>query len=500
VDLLLQKLQQFFEERALEGYLVGGSLRDLLLGEQPQDLDFAVPGDPEPVARALADELRGRFAALNLQKGVKRVILPRHPYDRLILDIAPLRGEDMIADLRLRDLTINALALPVAALSALTPLRAPSAQPPALLVDPFNGWRDLRARVARVVQPDVFQKDARRLLRIIRLSTSHRLSIDPATASLMTRDAPLLRQTAPERIRDELLQMLAPPTVGAAVRALDAYHLFPSIFPTLFASENPAAPSDTPPGSRPWPTLTSMAALLSAAQGEEAALASWEEELLAPLLRLSHRPAFKKRWKPSPVRACTRSDALLLAALLADLLPDAQLPGEPTAEQLRAMAAALKRLAIGHQPTALIIFLLQESAAPWGVEARPQTSSSGVWRGGRRYFERFGERGVDLAAFALARQMAVLQGATPDDAWQARARTLLHLIEGYVNEREALIPPVLLDGAVLITRLGLARGPLIGALLARVRSAQLDGLVRTRAEALQFIREHISTAGKEEAC
>ena len=143
-----------------------------------------------------------------------------------------------------------------------------------------------------------------------------------------------------------------------------------------------------------------MATILSASQGETATLAQPEQQLLAPLVRLSHRPAFKKRWKKAPARACTRSAALLLAALLADLLPEVE---EKT------VAAALMRLTLGRQTAAFIVFLLQQSAVPWSVEARPQTSSE-PWRAARYYFERFGERGIDLAAFCLARQMAAVDG------------------------------------------------------------------------------------------
>ncbi|HEU5370529.1 MAG TPA: hypothetical protein VFU69_18800, partial [Ktedonobacterales bacterium] len=236
MDLLFQKLRQFFGECAIEAYLVGGSLRDVLLGQRPQDLDLAVRGDPEPVACALADTLKGRYIPLNLEKGVKRVILRKKPYSRFSIDIAPLHGEDIADDLARRDFTINALALPIADLAALAAtLRAQPAARPAFLLDPCNGWHDLRACTLRVVQENVFQKDPLRLLRAIRLSASRQLSIEPATAAILHRDAPLLIRVAPARIRDELLQMTALPHVTRAISALEDYQLLPSIFPDLYA-------------------------------------------------------------------------------------------------------------------------------------------------------------------------------------------------------------------------------------------------------------------------
>ncbi|HEY7347032.1 MAG TPA: hypothetical protein VH599_01840 [Ktedonobacterales bacterium] len=503
MDLLLQKLQQFFRERSIECYLVGGSLRDLLLGQQPQDLDLAVRGNPEPVARALADELKGRYIALGLEKGVKRVILHKKPYSRFIIDIAPLHGEQIADDLSQRDFTINALALSLEEAAALTTLPTQQ-QKPAPLIDPFNGWRDLHASTLRAVQPGVFQHDPLRLLRAIRLSARRQLSIEPSTASLLHRDAPLLIRVTPARIRDELLQMTSLPNVAEAIRMLAAYQLFPAIFPAFYDSGNQVDCSKNwSPDRSAWSTLTCMAKLISASQGEAASLTQIEQQILAPLLRLSNRPAFKKRWKKSPGGAHPRSVLHLQAALLSALLqaggtPTSHLEGNTASphppEQLRLIAAALKRLTMGRRATAFIVFLLQEGLSPWKVEPRPQAGSSEPWIAARHYFERFGERGVDLACFCLALQMSAPQQEPPDGGWLAQVQILTDLIEAYHYERDSIIPPSLIDGQTIITRLDFMKGAAIGALLAQARKAQLDGIIQTRAEALQFIADHASSS------
>ncbi|HEU5368424.1 MAG TPA: hypothetical protein VFU69_08175, partial [Ktedonobacterales bacterium] len=258
------------------------------------------------------------------------------------------------------------------------------------------------------------------------------------------------------------------------------------------------------PGKSAWPMLNAAAKLLSASQGKTGSLAQAEQQMFAPLLRLSQRHAFKKRWRQSPGGACTRSALLLLAAMLTDLLqeePAATLQRDATeplwsAVHLRTIAAALRQLTLGRQAAAFIVFLLEESASPWTIESRPQTKGSEPWIAARHYFEQFGERGVDLAAFRLARQMAALQGATPDEARQLQTQIQLSLLEAYYYERNMLVPSPLLDGETIITRLGLAKGPLIGALLKKVRSAQLDGVIQSRAEALQFIAEQFAASGR----
>jgi tRNA nucleotidyltransferase/poly(A) polymerase len=504
MDLLLQSLQQFFRERALECYLVGGALRDLLLGQQPQDLDLVVRNDPEQIARALADTLQGNYVALGLEKGVKRVILPRKSYNRLMIDIAPLHGASMADDLSQRDFTINALALPLDAAALAGPAAQPAQQHPAPLIDPFNGWRDLRARSLRVVQPSVFQRDPLRLLRAIRLCTHLHLSIEPSTARLLCRDASLLIEVVPARIRDELLQMVSLPNAAEAMRMLDTYQLLPSIFPAFYSPDSPVVLSHPlTPERKTWPTLSFMTELLSAAQGGAAALpeaSTREQQILVPLLQLSNKAGFKKRWKKSPGGAHPRSALLLLAALLSDLLqvretPERDSEGQgsqsPPSAPFQTIAAALKRLALGRQAIAFIVLLLQEHSSLWNLEPRPLDRAP--WIAARHYFQRFGERGVDLAFFYLARQMAALQGSPPEDAWQAQTRLCINLIDAFYAERHSLIPPPLLDGQTIITRLGLTRGPMIGALLTRTRNAQLDGIIHTRAEALQFVTDQAAT-------
>jgi poly(A) polymerase len=496
LDLLLQKLQHFFRERALECYLVGGSLRDLLLNQRPQDIDLAVRGEVEPVARALAKALRSLCIPLNQEKGVMRVILPKKPYGRLIIDLSPLHGETILDDLAQRDFTINALALSLEDATTLTSVTSPGQQAPAPLIDPLQGWCDLQSKTLRLVHPDIFQKDAIRLLRAIRLSASRQLSIDPAAEAIIRRDAPLLGQASPERIRDELLQMLAWPQAIAASRALDHYHMFSDIFPNVPLSGNsPTQSSQQTSSSKTWPTLTALATLFSASYGETNNLEQAEQQRLAAFLRLSHRPAFKKHWKKAPGGAIPRAPLLLLAALLTDLL-QSDTTHRWSAEHLQTITSALKRLTLGRKSITFLVFLLQESTSPWHMEPRPLTNSS-VWAAARHYFDRFGERGIDLAVFRLACWMATCQEPITESLWQSQAQPLISLIEAYYDERNAITPPMLLDGDVIITRFGIKKGPAIGAILAKVRSAQLDGLIHTRAQAIQFITEHYPVANTD---
>ena len=171
-----------------EAWLVGGAVRDELLGRELVDLDIAVR-DTRKAARAFAKRAGGAPFALSERHGAWRVVLE----NGRTVDFTPLPGpiED---DLATRDFTINAIAQPLA-----------GGEP----VDPFGGRADLEARRLRAVAESVFRDDPLRLLRAVRLEDELELRLDEATERLVQRDAELVGQPADERILAELRRLSA---------------------------------------------------------------------------------------------------------------------------------------------------------------------------------------------------------------------------------------------------------------------------------------------------
>jgi tRNA nucleotidyltransferase/poly(A) polymerase len=171
-----------------DAYVVGGAVRDQLLGRPIVDVDIACR-EPQQAARRYREAAGGALFPLSERHGAWRVALP----DRTV-DFTPLR-DGIDADLATRDFTINAIAVPVAGGEA---------------VDPFEGRADLERRLLRAVTDEIFEDDPLRLLRAVRLEDELGFRMEPGTEALVRRHAPLVTQPAGERILAEL-RRLSPP-------------------------------------------------------------------------------------------------------------------------------------------------------------------------------------------------------------------------------------------------------------------------------------------------
>ena len=180
---------------AEEAWIVGGAVRDELLGRPVLDLDIAC-ADPLRAARAYAKHSGGAPFPLSERHGAWRVALD----EGRTVDFTPLRGtiED---DLATRDFTVNAIALPLSGGDA---------------VDPFGGRRDLEAMTLRHVTPTIFEDDPLRLLRAVRFVDQFGFRLVEETIELIRASAHLAAQPAGERILAELEQLSA-----AGFRLLD---------------------------------------------------------------------------------------------------------------------------------------------------------------------------------------------------------------------------------------------------------------------------------------
>ena len=200
-----------------EVWIVGGAVRDAVLGRDVTDLDLAVAGDPERAVKAVADEGDGHAFELSAEFATWRAVARDQSWQ---VDATALRGETIESDLAARDFTLGAVAVPLA-----------GGEP----VDPFGGIADLERGLLRAVSDDSFRGDPLRLLRAARLATDLSLEIDPATVARARLDSARAAEPAGERQLAELRRLIAGPDPLRGVALLDELGLTAVVLPELEA-------------------------------------------------------------------------------------------------------------------------------------------------------------------------------------------------------------------------------------------------------------------------
>jgi hypothetical protein len=409
-------------------YLVGGTVRDALLGRDSDDLDLAVDGRAMALARRVADRIGGAYVVMDAERDVARV-LRRAGGRRQQFDFAGLRAEGIVSDLRARDFTVNAMALRVARVWG-------------EVLDPTGGRGDLAARRLRAASPRAFRDDPLRILRGVRLSGALGFSLTADTEALARAWLPALAGVSAERIRDEWLATLALADPVACLELAERLGAAAQVLPE--AAVDPAR------WGRALATLGGLVDLERALRRGKAG--EWAP-LAGPLLERAEEEI-------SPGRR--RGLVQRLVGLLADVEDPGAVAGRLRLSS-REVRTARRTVGAGRQ-------LLGD----------PPLGPLGVYR----YYRAHGEDGVEGAVLAVAR-------AGGESGTSARARDLVaawfHRYGEVVDP-----PRLVDGGDVLRLLGGAAGGPRVGALLEAVREAQVEGRVRTRDEALALLRAHLA--------
>lgn len=461
-------------------WLVGGAVRDALLGRPVLDLDFVVDGDALSVARHLADRLGAAFYPLDRERGTGRVI---QPDSQRTLDFAALRAPTIEDDLRARDFTVNALAVRLDQLDR--------------LLDPTGGLQDLKDRRLRACSERAVAEDPVRALRAVRLAAQLEFRMEPATLRQVSAAAQTLDSVAPERLRDEFFRMLDAPRPGRAVRLLDSIGLLLALLPelrslrglqqapphVLDAWEHTLAAVDR---------LGDLLAVLGPVHDEEA---SADLILGQAVLRLGRfRDGLSRHLARQLSTGRQARSLLFLAALYHDAGKPATGQMEeqgrmrfPTHEEWGAVLVGerARRLRLSAAEEARLTTVVRHHMRPAWLAVQPAVSNRAVYR----FFRQVGEAGVEVVLLSLADFLATHIPPPPQEEWGRRLEVARALLEAHFEHPEQLIrPPALIRGDDLAAALGLSPGPLVGRLLEQIREAQASGEVTTQAQAIELAR------------
>jgi putative nucleotidyltransferase with HDIG domain len=477
---LLERLRPFLTQQDRPVYLVGGAVRDALLNRVSHDLDFVVPHRAIQMAFKAANALGAPAYVLDQERDTGRVVLPEAD---TTLDFACFRGPDLEADLRDRDFTINAMALPATAVTR------------ASLIDPCGGAADLQARLIRQTHAQAIASDPVRALRALRLAHGLEFSLAEETTAAVSAAAPLLQSVSIERVRDELLKLLETAVPHQAVQQMADLGLLPVVLPEIAALADVAqsAPHHEPVLAHTQSVLhwlVQIESLLNGAEPHNAALkqaAAALADFRAPLLEHLNRRV------DGGINGRT---LLRLGALFHDTGKKKTQTVESDGrirflghDKAGAKLAArrLRRFAMSNQAIAHVERIVAGHMRPLFL------ANDGRQPGRRtvfRYFRDTKEAGLDICLLALADHLATYDGPGEADGWESLLQVVMVLLRHYFEHyTETVAPPALVKGHDLMTVLNLPAGPEIGRLLRLIQEAQAAGEITTRDEALAFARQ-----------
>jgi len=223
------------QERGLELYLAGGTVRDLLLGRDCVDIDCTVVREAAALARELALRLGAAYVPLGRDEDAARVV-----HRGLVLDFSSFRAGacNIEEELGLRDLTVNSLAVPLAPL-----LSAAVASGPLPIIDPLGGLADLVAGLIRHDADTTFQHDPLRVLRVHRFAAVLGFAIAPDTLARAAAEAGGLAKVASERVAHELELILLSGRAAEQLRLMAGTGLLWQVLPELRAGEGLSQPA-----------------------------------------------------------------------------------------------------------------------------------------------------------------------------------------------------------------------------------------------------------------
>jgi poly(A) polymerase len=478
----LATVNNLLTEWGVRSYLVGGFVRDALLGRATADIDIAVAQDGVEVAQKVAAALGGRFVLLDKVNRVGRVVVVDKEA-RWELDFSTFQGS-IEQDLEQRDFTIDAIAI--------DPGELVRGGGDVNLIDPFNGWADLKHGVIRVVSKTAFQSDAVRLLRAVRLAGELGFSLDPQTEAQLVDNCHLIADVAGERVREELLRLLAVPHSERFLPYLDKLGLLTAVIPELAAAKGVEQPKE-----HFWQVFdhsieTVVAVDFLLHQG------GWEHAGDEVLAVVPWSDALSQHFAQEVSSGSSRRLLLKLAALLHDVAkPQTKAIGEDGRmrflghAKLGAVVTAgiLERLRFSRQEVRLVAVMVREHLRPGQMSQGGLPSHRAIYR----YFRDTEDAGIDVLFLGLADHLATRGPRLEMAGWQEHVQLVEYVLAQHFEQEGRVKPPKLVDGHDLINIFGLNPGPKIGKLLEAIREAQASGEITNREEALAYIREHLLT-------
>ncbi|MCK8816948.1 HD domain-containing protein [Natroniella sulfidigena] len=454
----LENLVKILAENNLDGFLVGGIVRDYLLERRIKDVDLVIEGQVKQIAQDFAAKIDASFVILDQKYDIYRVVKGESIYD-----FALLAGDDIEVDLKRRDFTINALAIKLTADFLATLLRQADIEE--YLIDPLSGLDDIEHGSIKAVQADTFQADPIRLFRAVRFAARLDFTLEDQTKELMKEvEAKGIKRVAKERVREELIKLLfSNRSAQHLIELEEEFSLLSLLIPEIEKLKEIGQCKHHQEDV--WTHSTYALQRLEELLREEFWSARIEQQRI-PLLKLA-----------------------LLFHDLGKLWTEELIDGEVHFYDHQRVGAnnldpILSNLRFSKEEISYIKTLVRYHMRPMSLYYAENLTSKGKYR----FFRAGGEFIPDICLVAAADLISTKELNNRTEEIAGCIRFLKKLIKEF-EQSEERTKDRLVTGDQIMDILSIKQGPQVGKLLEQVREAQATGKVETEKEAIEYLKK-----------
>lgn len=451
-DELLTSIKPYLQ--GVEAYIVGGYVRDLLLGKENFDRDIVIAdSDVKKIAQKISQNLDGTLIELDNEWEIYRIVLrDKTNY----IDIAKAVNDNIKDDLARRDLTFNAIALKLNDLS---------------VIDNHGGIADLKNKIIRGISEKNFEDDPLRLLRVFRFQAGLGFEIEPETFDYVKKHALEISKPAKERVNVELVKLFEGGFTDTALLNADRAGILEAVFPIV--KEVKKIPPNT---HHHLPLFDHVIETTRQIEKNFRPLPDEAKEIL----------------NASPFGGAKKLAYLKLSAFLHDIgKPQTWIIEEKTGrhrfikhDYLGAKLAApmLRELKFSKKQISYVQKMIKNHILPSQLDINNEKSLI-------RFFRKMEDNVVDLVLLAMSDRLSAQGAAVTKEMTEKNLANLNYILKRYLEEKENIKPlPKLVSGTEVMEILNIPASPRLGKIINLLKEAQISGDVNTKEEAIDFLK------------
>ena len=434
-------------------YLVGGAVRDILLGRKIRDFDFCVEGLVRPIGKHIANELGGAYYVLDDEREMVRIIIDDEQMGQFDIDIALITGDGIEDDLRDRDFSFNAMAIMI--------------KEDPVFIDPLDGWGSYQERKLRMCTPLSLKNDPLRALRAIRMALEFGLEMDDELLEAMREVPARLSDSSMERYRDEIFKIIRLYQNGKALELFETFNFLDYLFPEWNSWDEKIDVR--------WIENTDKFAMLLTTNGtitmEPDDFSSYAASRLG-----NFKEALKGFFDKPLALYHNRRMLTSFASIIKTLAPDTKTACE-----------WCSRLAFSSTEMNFVNKALSSLVHLTAIEDISSYTDVNIYR----YFREFKEGGLAGLILYLSQEYGEQDKPHAFKDWCDKVVFVQDMITAYFTRyMEVISPKPFMSGHDIQALLNAPAGPMIGYLKNALIEAQIKGAVKSMSEAELFIRQN----------